>query len=345
LCYAESVFETDDAWLALTEEEAVEPATSIVDAHYHLLGGPGEYGPQQFLDDIARSGHRVVASVYAESGQPYRTEGPEERRSVGETEWAAACAATLADLGGPPIVGIVAHADLRATDTLRDVLTEHAEVAGGLLRGIRQTASHDPTGSITVVAAGMAPAGLLDDEQLHAGVRTLGDLGLAFDTWIYYHQLDELARVAAAAPETTIVLDHVGGPVGVAAYKGRRDEILEEWRIGIAALAQRPNVVVKLGGIGMPLMGMRWHTAERPPTSDGVVAAWGDSVRFVIDRFGSERCMFESNFPVDRRSYGYGTFWNACKKMTADLSAAERTDLFSGTASRVYRLTVAATGG
>jgi L-fuconolactonase len=338
------VFETDDAWLALTHEDAVDPGIAIVDAHYHLLGGPGEYGPEQFVDDVRRSGHRVVRSVHAESGQPYRTEGPEERRPIGETEWAAQCAQRVEELGGPPIVGIVAHADLRRDDA-SDIVTEHAEAARGLLRGIRQTASHDPTGSITVVAAGMAPAGLLADEDLRRGVRALGAMGLAFDTWIYYHQLPELLELAAAAPDTTIILDHMGGPVGVAAYKNRRDEILGEWRQGMEALAGSPNVVVKIGGIGMPLMGLRWHTAERPPTSDDIVTAWGDPVRFVLEQFGPGRCMFESNFPVDRRSCGYGVLWNAFKKMSSDLSASERGELFSGTASRVYKLPVVVAGG
>jgi predicted TIM-barrel fold metal-dependent hydrolase len=335
---------TFDEWLALSDEEPIDPEIPIIDSHHHLWEEPdtAPYSAAQFVDDVRRSGQRVEGSIYVECGVAYRT-GPEERRSVGETEFATRCAARLAELDGHRLLGIVAHTDLRRTETLRAVLAEHRAVSGGLVRGIRQTALHDPTGSIKVAASAVSPPGLLGDDDLRAGIRTLGELGLVYDTFIYYHQLPELVEMAASAPDTTVVLNHIGGPVGIAAYAGRRAEILGEWRQGIEAVAARPNVMIKLGGIGMPLMGLRWHRAPRPPTSDDIVDAWMEPLRFVIDRFGPERCMFESNFPVDRQSCGYGALWNAYKKMTTDLSVSERVALFSGTATRVYRL-AASTG-
>jgi predicted TIM-barrel fold metal-dependent hydrolase len=161
---------------------------------------------------------------------------------------------------------------------------------------------------------------------------------LSFDAWLYHPQIPELTALARAVPEGTFVLDHLGGLLGVGPYEGQRDEILAQWRLDIADLASCPNVVVKLGGIGMVVFGLGFEQLPEPPSSDDLVAAWSGPISYAIEQFGVDRCMFESNFPVDRISFSYAALWNAFKSMTADASSAERDALFRGTAARVYRL-------
>jgi predicted TIM-barrel fold metal-dependent hydrolase len=104
------------------------------------------------------------------------------------------------------------------------------------------------------------------------------------------------------------------------------------------SLSACPNVVVKLGGMAMRINGWDFHTKAEPPSSEELATAWKPYVETCIEAFGANRCMFESNFPVDKGSYGYQAFWNACKILAKGASAAEKADLFSGTAARFYRL-------
>jgi L-fuconolactonase len=322
-----------DEWLALVDEPIVDPGQRMVDAHHHLWP-PGEgmaYGLEELAAD-AGSGHDVVRTVFVECRASYRTSGPPELAPVGETEFVAGAAAESGGLIG----GIVAHADLRLPE-LDDVLDAHVDAGRGLLRGIRHSlARGDRADGLRI--PGRAPAGLSEDPAFRAGVARLGARGLAYDTWQYHYQAQELLDLARAVPDTLMVMDHFCTPVGVGRFAGRRDELFDQWRDDMASIARCENVVAKLGGLAMPDNGFGWHAADRPPTSDEFVAAQGRYYRHTLDCFGPDRCLFESNFPVDRLSLSYRTLGNAVKKILQDCSPTERDAVFYGTATRVYRL-------
>lgn len=325
------------AWLAQVTEEIVDPDRRIVDPHHHLWDRPeGAYLLEDLWADTC-SGHRVEATVFVECRASYRTTGPEHLRPVGETEFVAGIAAASDAGPGPRIAGIVGHADLRRTDVLDEVLDAHIEAGGGRFRGIRHALAH-ATHPEALTIPGRAPAGLADDPSFQEGVRRLGRRGLTYDSWHYHYQNAELARLARAAPDTSIVLDHFGTPLGVGPWEGRRDEVFADWRESIADLARCPNVVAKLGGLAMPDNGFGWHLRDRPPTSEEIVEAHRRWYLHTIECFGPDRCMFESNFPVDRWSVSYPVLFNAFKKMVADFSDSEKDQLFAGTAERVYGL-------
>jgi L-fuconolactonase len=335
---------TPDTWLPLVNEDVVEPDILIVDPHHHLWDYPERVGFQNryLLNELhadTGSGHRVTHTVFVECDWAYRTDGPDHLLPVGETSYVADVAAASASGSGARIAGIVGACDLRLdAPLLAEVLDAHEEAGHGLFRGIRHRLANDPTGSARTSRANTPDPNQMQLKSFRSGVRKLGRRGLSFDAWLYHPQLPELVDLATAVPETTIVLDHIGAPLGVGAYAGKRDEVLTEWRHSMTHLAACANVVVKLGGIGMPTYGLGWEDGDRPATSDEICAAWGSSMRFLIDLFGPRRAMFESNFPVDKVSCSYRVLWNAFKKMTADLPAADRIQLFSGTATRVYRL-------
>jgi len=330
-------------WLDQVAEDVVEPDLPITDPHHHLWDyrdRPG-FQPTYLLDELLAdtgSGHRVERTVFVECSWAYRTEGPTEFREVGETEFVAGVAADSRRRDGARIAGIVGSCDLTIGDRLGPVLDAHAAAADGLFRGIRHRLAFDPTGSARTSKHEPNVQGLMATDEFRAGVAELGRRGLTFDAWLYHVQLGELIEMTAAVPGTTIILDHIGAPLGVGAYQGRRAEVLAAWRADLEALAERPNVVVKLGGVGMTPYGSGWSERDTPATSDEIVAEWGEPIRFIIERFGPTRCMFESNFPVDKVSVSYRVLWNAFKKMTAELPAADRAQLFQGTADRVYAL-------
>jgi predicted TIM-barrel fold metal-dependent hydrolase len=326
-------------WLAQVQEEVVDPGREIVDPHHHLWDRAdiGSY----LLDDLRAdtgSGHAVTATVFVECHASYLADGPEHLRPVGETAFVAAIAAESSASDGAEIAGIVAHADLRLDgERLGEVLDAHADAGRGRFRGIRHAGARDEHREALTIP-GSAPAGLYADPAFRAGVAALGERGLTYDTWHYHHQNADFAALARAVPGTTMVLDHFGTPLGVGPYEGRHDEIFAAWKDDVAEIADNGNVVAKLGGLAMPDNGFGWHLAERPPTSDEVVAAHGRWYRHMLECFGAERCMFESNFPVDRWSLSYRVLYNAFKKMVADLGDGEQEALFAGTARRVYRL-------
>ena len=329
-------------WLDRRREAALEPELPIVDPHHHLIDRPesGRYLLPDLLADIEGGGHKIVATVYLEWLSMYRADGPAELRPVGEVEFANGAAAMSASGGyGLPRVcaGIVGHADLALGARVAKVLETMIVSGGGRFRGIRFIASSDPDQALWGATA-VRPEGLLRDSKVREGFAQLAPLGLSFDAWIYHPQLPDLMDLARAFPGTAIVLNHVGGPIGLGRYNGRRDAVFADWSARIRELAACPNVSVKLGGLGMKMFGFDFHNGELPPGSEQLATAWRPYVETCIEAFGPARAMFESNFPVDKGSYGYGVFWNACKRLAQGASAGEKADLFRGAASRFYRL-------
>ncbi len=332
------------AWLSKRPTEAaLEPDLPIIDPHHHFWDTPprGRYLLPELLADIA-GGHNIVATVFLECRSMYRKDGPAEMAPVGEVEFVNGIAAMSASGGyGPCRVaeGIVGHADLTLGARVREVLEVEIRVGGGRFRGIRHGVSWDEHDAIQKHATRVVPPHQLRDPKFREGFAQLAPLGLSFESWHYHPQLADAIDLARAFPETTIILNHVGGVLGVGPYSGRRQEILAGWKRDISELARCPNVVVKLGGVGMTSFGFEFHERHVPPSSEELAAAWRQYIEPCIEAFGVERSMFESNFPPDKQSGGYTELWNAFKRITAGASAAEKRALYSGTAARVYRLT------
>ena len=327
-------------WLALHNEPILEPDLAIIDPHHHLWDRPEN---RYLLDDVLAdtgAGHKVFATVFMECGAMYRSDGPAAMAPLGETEFVNRIAEASA--AGPCRIaeGIVGHADLLAGDAAGAVLDAHLQLAPARFKGIRQSSVYhaDPQARASLATP---PPGMLLDTQFRRGFACLAARGLSFDAWMYHTQLGELADLADAFPATTMVLNHVGGPLGIGPYAGRRAEVFGEWKAAIRDLARRDNVVVKLGGLGMRMFGFDFAARDVPPDSQALVRAWGPYVAECIDAFGPARAMFESNFPVDKGTCSYAVMWNAFKRMAASFGADEKNALFRDTAARVYRLSVA----
>ena len=332
------------AWLGKRPAEtALEPELPIIDPHHHLWDTPhrGSYFLPDLLADIG-GGHNIVATVFLECQSMYRRHGPAAMAPVGEVEFVNGIAAMSASGNfGPCRVaeGIVGYADLRLGARVRDVLEAEIAAGGGRFRGIRQGVAWDGDPSVGKFASRAVPSHLAKDDSFREGFTQLAKLGLSFESWQYHPQLPDAIDLARAFADTTIILNHVGGVLGVGPYSGRRQEILASWRNDIREMAKCPNVNVKLGGIGMTSFGFAFHERDVPPSSEELAAAWRQYIEPCIEAFGTDRCMFESNFPPDKQSCGYTELWNAFKRITAGASAAEKAALYSGTAARVYRLT------
>ncbi|WP_419851208.1 amidohydrolase family protein [Candidatus Poriferisocius sp.] len=325
-------------WLAQRVEEAIDPHREIVDPHHHFYdGGFLTYLAADHLDNITGS-HNITKTVFVETAACYDMALPEHMQPVGETAFAVSQADAIDAADGPPLAGIVAFADLTLGDALEEVLDAHDATSSGRLRGIRHTTGIDPSPEVPQ-GHGNPSHQMMGTNQFRAGLRTLVERDLSFDAWLYHPQLLEVAELAAAMPELRVVVGHLGAPLGVGPYRDIRDQVWADWRSSMQAVAAQPNAVVKVGGIGMDFMfGMGWADLLVPPGSEEVAAYWSDAVRFCIDAFGPDRCMFESNYPVDRETLTYPVLWNAFQIMADAYSNAEQDDLFSGTATRVYRL-------
>ncbi len=327
-------------WLDRLHEDILEPALPIVDPHHHLWErSDWTYMFDDLLADT-NSGHNIVATVFIQCRSMHRAEGPEAFRPVGETEFVNGVAAMSASGGfGKTKVcaGIVSYADMRLGARVKPVLDAHIRAGGGRFRGIRHIVAWDAD-PIVLNPGNPTSQGLLADPTFREGFSQLAPLGLTFEAWLYHPQIDELTSLAQAFPGTQIVLNHIGGPLGIGGYAGKRDEIFSTWSASIRALAACPNVSVKLGGVGMRINGFGFERETDPPSSDALVAAWRPYFDLCIDAFGTARCMFESNFPVDKGSYSYPVFWNACKKLSRGASADDKANLFSRTAAKFYRL-------
>jgi predicted TIM-barrel fold metal-dependent hydrolase len=328
-------------WLARRQEEILDPELPIVDPHHHLVDrdNTGRYLLPELLADTG-SGHNIVATVYLEWLSMYRAAGPVEMRPVGEVEFANGVAAMAASgLYGATKVcaGIVGYADLMLGAAVEPVLEAMIMAGGGRFRGIRYISAAHPDEAARGSSINR-PAGLLMNDKVRRGFARLHPLGLSFDAWMYFTQLGELVDLARAFPETPIVLDHVGGAIGIGPYAGHRDAVFAQWRAAIQELARCPNVHVKLGGLGMRLFGFDVAAQEMPPGSEELAALWRPYIETCIAAFGPERAMFESNFPVDKGSGSYHVFWNAFKRIAVGCSAVEKSALFADSARRFYRL-------
>jgi predicted TIM-barrel fold metal-dependent hydrolase len=327
-------------WLAQYSEEVIDPSRPIVDPHHHLWDRGGQrYMIEELSADIA-SGHNIVATVYVEARSMYRATGPEALRPVGEVEFANGAAAMSASGGyGPAAIcaGIVGHANLLLGEAARAVLEAEIAAGQGRFRGIRHSSAFDADPDVGHMYT-TRPKGLLLDPTFRKGFACLAPLGLSFDAWMFHPQIGELTDLACAFPDTKIVLDHCGGPVGLGRFANRREETFAVWKTSIQEIAKCPNVVVKLGGLAMRLLGYDFHERPRPPSSEEAAAAWRPYIESCIEAFGPGRCMFESNFPPDKGQCSYQVIFNAFKRIAAPYSEAEKTALFSKTATEVYRL-------
>ena len=331
----------DERWLAQQPPEPIlEPDLPIIDTHHHLWDRGGHrYFLPDFLVDAA-TGHHLVATVFLECHSMYRAAGPREMRPVGETEFVVGQAAMSASGRYGPIrvaAGIVGFADLTLGDRVEPVLEAHLLAGGGRFRGVRHAAAWDASDIIGNSEVADGPH-LYRRPDFRAGLAVLTRLGLSLDAWVFHPQLADVVDLARAFPDTPIVLGHVGGVLGYGPYAGRQQEVLAAWKPRIAELAACPNVVVKLGGMMMRLAAFDYRTAPKPPTSVELAALWRPYMETCIELFGAGRCMFESNFPVDKMGIGWAGLWNALKRVAGGASAAEKQAMFSGTARRVYRL-------
>ena len=346
-------------------EAILDPDLPIVDPHHHLWDRRGYAPPPRvagaapehpfitaiadarryLLDELLAdtgSGHKVVATVFVECGAFYKADGPADFRPVGETEFVNGVAAMSASGTYGEMracAGIVSKADLLLGDAVKPVLEAHIKAGGGRFRGIRNSASFsaDPEvlGPLNRVAEG-----LYRDATFRKGFAHLAPMGLTFDAWLLEPQLSDVIELARAFPDQTIVLDHVGTPLGRGGYAGKLPERFGVWRDNLRELAKSPKVVVKLGGLAMAFCNFPSFLAEPRAPSEQLAAEWGPYIETCIEAFGPERCMFESNFPVDMGACSYATLWNAFKRIAAGYSATEKTALFSGTATKTYRLEI-----
>ena len=329
-------------WLEGSREGILEPGLPIVDPHHHLREtAHGRYLLPELADDLA-SGHNIRATVFVDSQTMHRTAGSAVLRPVGETEFvlqSLAAAAPSRALAANPCAGIVGNLDLTFGVEVRETLQAHVAAGHGRFRGIRDPLMWD--GSDINYGVRRPPPDRMTDPRFRAGFAELAPLGLTFDAWLFHPQLPLLTDLARSFPATTIILNHIGAPLGVGPYAGRRAEIFETWRASLGELARCPNVVAKVGGLGMLFFGFGFERRDVPASSDELATAWRPYVETCIEAFGPARCMFESNFPVDKQSCSYATLWNAYKRIAAGYTPEEKTALFFDTANRIYRLGLA----
>lgn len=331
-----------------TDEEPLDPGRPIVDPHLHvweifpvpgLLQEPQRFLFDELLETLDASGHNITHTVFVECHQMYRADGPDELRSLGETEFANGVAAMSASGGyGPRRIAhrIVGNVNLTLGDRAGFVLDAHIAAAGERFRGVRMNTAFSEEG-LFGHPCDPAIASVLRDPALIEGARELEKRGLSLDVWCMHTQIADLAAVADASPGLTIVLDHVGTPECLGQWQERGDDAFREWRGAIAELALRPNVRIKLGGMGMDISGPI-GTRTGPNSSERLAASWRRRIEACIEAFGPSRAMFESNFPPDKAAGSYGATWNAFKRIAAQYSKDEQDSLFRRTASETYHI-------
>ena len=326
-------------WLAQTLEDTLEPEIPICDPHHHFwVARPEPVHYQKYLlpelsDDVG-SGHNVKSTVFIEVRCEYRTDGPDEMKPVGEVEYIQ----TIADVASAgrtrAAAGIIGHADLKLGEGVRPVLEAMRAASPNRFRGVRHSVGYDESPEL----ANRDIKGALGTDGYRAGARVLASMGLILENSMYFHQLSELADFARAVPEVPIVLNHIGGLLRVGPYANRDDEVIPQWRKGVEEVAKCPNIIMKLGGVGQLRYGYYWHDRETPIGSAELARELRPLMEYSIPQFGPDRCMFESNFPVDKVSYSYNVIYNAFKRLSAGYSATERAAMFHDTAARVYNI-------
>jgi predicted TIM-barrel fold metal-dependent hydrolase len=323
----------NEAWLARLREDILEPELPIIDAHHHMWErASGVYLLPQLMADVT-AGHNVRGTVYIQCGYGFRTDGPTGLKPVGETETVVRITAGA----GPGIcAGIIGFTDFRLGERVDAALEAHVAAGRGRFRGIRQSAGWDP--AILTQTSAPAQPGLLVDPAFRAGIARLRRFGLSYESSLYHPQLPELAALARAFPEQPILANHCGGYIAIGPHGEDLAETFSRWRQGLRELAACPNVFLKLGGQAMSIRGVAFHEAVLPPSSGELANAWRPVMETCIETFGANRCMFESNFPVDKGMCSYVSCWNAYKRIAAGCSAEEKADLFAGSAARFYRL-------
>jgi predicted TIM-barrel fold metal-dependent hydrolase len=342
-----------------TLEEIIDPALPIIDPHHHLwdrtptlppadqrqhpflrvLDFAARYLLDEFLADL-NSGHNIKASVFLECHSMLKADGPAETRYLGETEFVNGIAAMSASgiYGATKVcAGIVGNVPLNIGARAGELLDQHIKAGGGRFRGVRNAASFDADAGVLGPIARQT-AGLYLNPKFREGFAELGKRGLSFDAWMLEPQLPDLIDLARAFPGAAIVLDHVGTPLGVSTYAGRREERFDIWKKNIRELAKCQNVNVKLGGLAMVFCGFPSTRPARDATSAEMAKEWTPYIETCIEAFGPKRCMFESNFPVDGVTCTYPRLWNALKLSVKGASADEKADLFFNTANRFYKL-------
>ena len=333
------MLERDD-WLKPFSEPVIEPNLPIIDPHHHLWDRLG--GTRYFLDELLldTADHNVRQTVFVECNSMYRADATDPLKCVGETEFVRGIAAQSnhGQYGEMRVgTGIVGAADLLLGTEVQEVLEAHLAASPDTFRGIRyKTAWTDDT--VGLIPGGAKQGGLMNTREFRDGFSMLSRYDLSFDAWLLHPQLEELEELAGKFPDTTIILNHLGGPIGTGPYANDRSQVFNDWRRGLSLVAAHENVVLKVGGIQMPINGFGWHEKEAPPNSDELVNANGDWYLAAIDLFGPDRCMFESNFPVERQSCSYTSLWNQFKKLSEGFSSTERAAMMHDTAMRIYRL-------
>ena len=327
-------------WLALHQEEILDPERLIVDTHHHMGDKPGaRYLFPDLLADM-KTGHNVRATVFMEWRSMYRRLGPMEMRPVGEVEFINGIAAQAASGNyGPHYAcsAIIGNADLALGDRVEPVLQAMMQAGGKRFRGVRPTIKWHASKDVNPVAFS-APPDLMLHANFQQGARCLGRLGLSLEVWAYHTQLRDVLELARAVPETTIILNHFGGPIRNGPYVRQHDAVFADLTTALKALAQMPNVFLKLGGLGTWSAGFAFNERERPPSSAELATAWRPFFELALDIFGANRCVLESNFPVDKRMFSYPVLWNAFKRLAQAATEAEKTAMFSGTAMAIYRI-------
>jgi L-fuconolactonase len=327
------------------DEAIIDSDLPIVDAHHHLLFRPTfRYLHEDYLAD-AQAGHNIVASVYVETLAMARIDGPELLRPLGEVEFANGVGAMAASgtFGACRVcAGIVGHADLRAGDRVAELLEQCVSAAPSRFRGIRQVTIEHPTETPFRYISNRPPVGAMKEPGFRAGFAQLARFGLTFDAAVFHHQLADVGHLAADFPDTTIVLNHAGSVMAMELGDAERAEAFRAWRQSMRELARHHNVVVKIGGFGLPFWDFGFMERQDPVGYLELARAWKPYVETTIDAFGAERCMMESNYPWDGRSCGFVPMWNALKHITRGCSAGEKAALFHGSAKRVYRLDIPA---
>ena len=332
----------NSSWLAQISEEILEPSLPIIDPHHHLWDMKGKrYLLNDLLSDLD-SGHNIVATVFLECASMYKNSGPEHLKPIGETEFVNGIAAMSASgkYGDTEIcAGIVGFADLTMGASVEEVLHLQILAGGSRFKGIRYGAGYDPSPDINNSHTN-PPPGIYNDRKFREGFAKLKQFDLSFEAWLYHPQIDDVISLARAFPTQPIVLNHFGGPIGIGPYKNKRDQVFIEWRQSIQALSKCPNVFAKLGGLGMVINGYQLEANSTPPSSLELAKLWSRYFETTIEAFGTDRCMFESNFPVDKVTSTYAVYWNCFKRIAQNASADEKQELFHDTAKKFYRLEI-----